>query len=127
MIGAFLTLYMAFAGLMLGSFINMAADRMPRGESIIRPRSHCRACKRQLNTIDLLPVLGYLIRRGRCATCRTPIGVVAPSVEAACGALMVAPIVWLGLWPGALLGLASVGLFGGALIVAAMRRGLARA
>ena len=127
MIGPFLTLYMAFAGLMLGSFVNMAADRMPRGESIIRPRSHCRACNRQLNTIDLLPVLGYLIRRGRCATCRTPIGAVAPSVEGACGAFMVAPIVWLGLWPGALLGLASVGLFGGALIVAAMRRGLARA
>jgi leader peptidase (prepilin peptidase)/N-methyltransferase len=118
---------MAFVGLMLGSFINMAADRLPRGESIIRPRSHCRACNRQLNTIDLLPVLGYLIRRGRCATCRTPIGVVAPSVEAACGVLMVASIAWLGLWPGAIVGLVSVALFGGILIAAAMRRGLARA
>jgi leader peptidase (prepilin peptidase)/N-methyltransferase len=127
MIAPFLTSYLAFVGLVLGSFINMAADRMPRGESIIRPRSFCRACNRQLNTIDLLPVLGYLIRRGRCATCRTPIGVVAPSVEAACGVLMVASIVWLGLWPGAIVGLVSVALFGGILIAAAMRRGLARA
>jgi prepilin signal peptidase PulO-like enzyme (type II secretory pathway) len=126
-IAPFVTSYLVFLGLMLGSFINMAADRMPRGESIIRPRSHCRACNRQLNTIDLLPVLGYLIRGGRCATCRTPIGMAAPSVEAACGALVVASIVWLGLWPGALVGLASVGVLGGILIAAAMRRGLARA
>jgi leader peptidase (prepilin peptidase)/N-methyltransferase len=118
---------MAFVGLMLGSFINMAADRLPRGESIIRPRSHCRACNRQLNTIDLLPVLGYLIRRGRCATCRTPIGVLAPSVEAVCGACMIVAMVWLGLWPGAVVGLASVALFGGVLIAVAMRRRLARA
>ena len=65
-----LTAYVVFVGLVLGSFINLAADRMPRGESVVRPRSHCRACGRQLNTIDLLPVLGYVLRRGRCATCR---------------------------------------------------------
>lgn len=97
---------------MIGSFINLAADRVPRGESLIRPRSHCRACGRELNMIDLLPVLGYALRRGRCATCRTPIGLSAPLVEAVSGGCMLAAIVWLGLWPGAIAGLALVALWG---------------
>jgi leader peptidase (prepilin peptidase)/N-methyltransferase len=123
LIAPFVGVYLVVVGLLFGSFINLAADRVPRGESIVRPRSHCRACSRQLNVIDLLPVAGYLIRRGRCATCRTPIGVVAPSVEAICGATMVAAILWLGLWPGALVGLAAIALLGGILIAASMRRG----
>ena len=40
--------YLVLVALLLGSFINLAADRLPRGESLIRPRSHCRACGRQL-------------------------------------------------------------------------------
>src|SRR5205823_3113510 len=64
----FLTAYLTFVALVLGSFINLAADRLPRGESILWPRSHCRACGRQLNAVDLLPVLGYAVRRGRSAT-----------------------------------------------------------
>jgi len=46
---------------------DVAADRVPRGESIVRPRSHCRSCGRLLTVVDLLPVAGYLLRRGRCA------------------------------------------------------------
>jgi len=118
----FLIAYLVLAGMMVGSFINLAADRLPRGESIVRPRSHCRSCGRQLNTIDLLPVAGYFIRRGRCASCGTPIGATAPVVEAACGAGMAAGIVWLGVWPGGLVGLATVVLFGAAVIGLAMRR-----
>jgi leader peptidase (prepilin peptidase)/N-methyltransferase len=115
---------LVLVGLIFGSFINLAADRVPRGESILHPRSHCRNCGRQLNVIDLLPVVGYLLRGGRCATCGTQIGVVAPTVEAICGASMIAAILWLGFWPGALLGLASIALFGGIVIAAAMRRGV---
>ena len=107
---------------MVGSFINLAADRLPRRESIVRPRSHCRACNRQLNTIDLLPVIGYVIRRGRCASCGTPIGAAAPKVEATCGAGMAAAIAWLGVWRGGLVGLALIVLFGAAVIGLAMRR-----
>jgi prepilin signal peptidase PulO-like enzyme (type II secretory pathway) len=110
--------YLVVVALLLGSFINLAADRLPRGESLVRPRSHCRACGRVLGALDLLPVAGYLIRGGRCATCCTPIGVSSPLVEAAAGACMIASLVWLGLWPGAGagfllvagLGLAVVGL-----------------
>src|SRR5260370_11545657 len=89
MIAPFLTAYLAFVGLVLGSFVNLAADRLPRGESVVQPRSHCRACGRQLNAIDLLPVLGYALRRGRCATCGRPIGASAPFVEGVAGGCLV--------------------------------------
>jgi leader peptidase (prepilin peptidase)/N-methyltransferase len=104
--------YFVLVALMMGSFINLAADRMPRGESIVRPRSHCRACGRQLNSVDLLPVVGYIVRRGRCATCGKEIGAGAPVVEAVAGLSMLASILWLGLWPGAAVGLCLVAALG---------------
>jgi leader peptidase (prepilin peptidase)/N-methyltransferase len=121
-IAPFLGVYLVLVGLMMGSFINLAADRIPRGESVIHPRSHCRACGRRLNTIDLLPVLGYAIRGGRCATCKTPIGVTAPLVEVVSGGVVLIAMVWLGLWPGAVVGLALATLWGGAVIGLAIRR-----
>jgi leader peptidase (prepilin peptidase) / N-methyltransferase len=111
-IGPFVASYLVLVALIIGSFINLAADRVPRGESVIRPRSHCRSCGRTLNVIDLLPVVGYLLRGGRCATCRTSIGVAAPMVEAVSGGFMAAAILWLGLWPGAVAGLGLVALLG---------------
>jgi prepilin signal peptidase PulO-like enzyme (type II secretory pathway) len=107
-VAAVVTAYLGLVGLLLGSFVNLAADRLPRGESLLRPRSHCRACDRRLDAIDLLPVAGWAIRGGRCASCRTPIGVSAPLVEAACGLLMLVPSLWLGPWPGALVGLIGI-------------------
>ena len=119
--------YWVLFALLLGSFINMAIDRVPRGESIVRPRSHCRSCGRVLNVLDLIPVVGYLIRKGRCATCQAPIGASAPLVEAATGGTMLASILWLGLWPGAALGLALIAAFGVVLVTLARIRGVARA
>ena len=116
-----MTAYCVLVGLVLGSFINLASDRLPRSESLVRPRSHCRMCGRQLNVIDLLPVLGYALRRGRCATCRTEIGVAAPLVEAVSGGLVLAAIAWLGLWPGVLTGLVLVAFWGLAVIGFAFR------
>ena len=107
---------------MLGSFINLAADRVPRRESVIRPRSHCRACGRELNVVDLLPVVGYAVRGGRCATCRTAIGLTAPLVEAVSGGCVLVAIVGLGLWPGAIVGLAFVALWGFVVVGFALRR-----
>jgi len=114
--------YLLLLGLLLGSFINLAADRMPRGESILRPRSHCRACGRQLDALDLLPVLGYAMRGGRCATCRCWIGASAPIVEGVAGLCMAAPILWLGLWPGVVAGLGLVVCWGVAVTGLAVRR-----
>jgi prepilin signal peptidase PulO-like enzyme (type II secretory pathway) len=104
--------YLVLLGLVAGSFINLASDRLPRGESLVAPRSHCRSCDRVLNAVDLLPVAGYLLRGGRCATCRAPIGAWAPIVELVSGLLMVATITWLGVWPGTAAGLALVGAWG---------------
>lgn len=118
----FVATYMVLVALLLGSFINLAADRIPRGESVIRPRSHCRACGRTLNAVDLLPVAGYLLRGGRCATCRTSIGASAPIVEAATGGCMAAGILGLGLWPGAGLGLLLVAMLGLLVTALAVRR-----
>lgn len=117
-----LTAYLVLVGLMLGSFINLVADRLPRAESVITPASHCRACGRRLNVIDLLPVAGYLVRRGRCATCSSRIGATAPVVEAVAGLCMAVAIVWLSLWPGAVVGLGFVAAWGAAVTVLSMRR-----
>jgi len=108
----FLAAYLVLVGFFLGSFINLAADRLPRGESVVAPRSHCRSCGRELNFVDLLPVVGWIVRGGRCATCRTPIGIASPVVEVVSGGCMAAALLWLGLWPGAAVGLALVAAWG---------------
>ena len=119
---AFFGAELVIACLMLGSFVNLAADRLPRGESVVRPRSHCRRCGRRLNAMDLIPVLGYFVRGGRCATCRVAIGASSPLIEATCGAIMLSALIWLGPWPGTLLGLASVVLFSCTIIAFVVRR-----
>jgi leader peptidase (prepilin peptidase)/N-methyltransferase len=121
-IAPLLTVYFVLVGLMIGSFINLAADRIPRGESVVQPPSHCLSCGRRLNVVDLLPVLGYLIRRGRCATCMTPIGISSPLIEAVTGGLMLVSIVWLGLWAGAAVGLCLIAVWGSGLTGLAVRR-----
>ncbi len=74
-------------GLILGSFINMAAWRIPRGLSIVAPRSRCIHCGRELGPLDLVPVLSYLFLGGRCRTCRQPIPVRYLLTELGCGLL----------------------------------------
>jgi leader peptidase (prepilin peptidase) / N-methyltransferase len=117
-----LTVYLVFVGLAFGSFLNLAADRLPRSESLVRPPSHCRTCGRRLNFVDLLPVAGYVIRGGRCATCRAPIGVSAPILECLCGACVATPILLQGLWPGAVTGLTLLLGLGSVVTVLALRR-----
>jgi prepilin signal peptidase PulO-like enzyme (type II secretory pathway) len=114
--------YLVVVALLAVSFINLAADRVPRGESVVSPRSHCRGCGRALNFVDLLPIAGYAIRAGRCATCRTPIGIGSPVVEGTSGLLMLAALAWWGLWPGALAGAALVASWGAAAVLHALLR-----
>ena len=114
--------YLVLVGVLVGSFINLAADRLPRGESIVNPRSHCRSCGRVLNFVDLIPIAGYAIRRGRCASCGSSIGVSSPAIEALCGALMLIPLATLGLVPGGLVGGIGVGLVGATAVALAFAR-----
>ena len=121
------SLYMVLVALLVGSFVNLAADRLPRGESIVNPPSHCRACGRRLNVLDLVPVAGYLARRGRCASCGVPIGASAPLVETGAGLAMAVPLLTLGPVAGGITGGALVVLLGASVIAVAMaraRRGL---
>ena len=114
--------YLVLVALLVGSFINLATDRLPRHESIVRPRSHCRSCGRVLNLVDLIPIAGYAIRGGRCASCGASIGAASPAVEALCGASMVASLVLLGPLRGALAGAAAVSLVGMATVGLAVAR-----
>ncbi len=117
-----LSAYLVLVALLAGSFINLAADRLPRGESVMRPRSHCRSCGRVLVAVDLIPVGGYLIRGGRCASCGAPIGVSSPLVEALCGVAILTSLLFLGPWLGAVAGLGAVVVIG----VAAVGLGFGR-
>ncbi|MFN2463433.1 MAG: prepilin peptidase [Candidatus Dormibacteria bacterium] len=118
----FFTGYALLMGLVIGSFINLAADRIPRGESVVQPRSFCRGCGRHLGVVDLLPVAGYLLRRGRCATCAAPIGASSPLIEAGAGILLLLSVLLLGPLGGGLLGLLFEVVLG-MVVVAVGRRG----
>jgi len=60
-------------GMIIASFLNVCADRLPAGQSLVYPPSHCPACSRRLAVKDLIPVFSYLWLRGRCRYCRAPI------------------------------------------------------
>lgn len=78
---------LAVFGLVFGSFINVVVYRVPRGESVVRPRSRCPDCGTEIRAGDNIPVVSYLLLRGRCRHCGTRISPVYPLVELATGAL----------------------------------------
>ena len=77
-------------GLAVGSFLNVVIHRVPGGESLLRPGSHCPACGHPIRWRHNVPVLGWLLLRGRCADCGTRISVRYPLVELGTAALFVA-------------------------------------
>jgi leader peptidase (prepilin peptidase) / N-methyltransferase len=87
----------AFApGLAVGSFLNVVAARVPLGRSIVTPRSACMHCGTEIRSRDNIPVVSYLLLRGRCQSCRTPIGVRYPAVELGTALLVAACVVAFG-------------------------------
>lgn len=82
-----LILYAALFGLIIGSFLNVVVHRLPRGTSIIFPRSACTYCGGAIGARDNVPVLSYLLLRGRCRRCGAPISSRYPLVELATGLL----------------------------------------
>lgn len=77
-----LALGCALIGLMIGSFLNVVVWRVPRGESVVSPPSACPACDHEIRARDNVPVLGWLLLRGRCRDCGEPISARYPVVEA---------------------------------------------
>ena len=82
----------AVGGLLVGSFLNVVAWRLPRGESLVAPGSRCPGCGAPVRPYDNVPVLSWLLLRGRCRDCRTPIAVRYPLVEACSAGLAVAVV-----------------------------------
>lgn len=77
----------AVLGAIVGSFLNVVAYRLPRGESLASPASRCPSCGTPITPYDNVPVLGWLWLRGRCRSCGKPISPRYPLVEAATGLL----------------------------------------
>jgi leader peptidase (prepilin peptidase)/N-methyltransferase len=68
-------------GALIGSFLNVCIHRLPRGESIVRPRSQCPACRAPIQPWDNIPLLSFLWLRGRCRRCDAAISIRYPAVE----------------------------------------------
>lgn len=86
-------------GLVVGSFINVLIWRLPRGESVVHPPSHCPSCQHRLGARDLVPVLSWVLLRGRCRYCGSPVPASYPLVEAVTGAVFAALVAVHGLHP----------------------------
>ena len=74
-------LMVAVFGLCVGSFLNVCAYRLPLGESIVSPASRCTKCGRTLSWFDNVPVISWVVLRGRCRTCDAPVSWMYPAVE----------------------------------------------
>lgn len=77
-------------GLAIGSFLSVVVHRVPRRESVVRPRSRCPSCGTQLRAADNVPVVSYLLLRGRCRSCGARISPAYPLLELATAGLFAA-------------------------------------
>jgi leader peptidase (prepilin peptidase)/N-methyltransferase len=84
--------FAALGGLVIGSFLNVVAYRLPRRESLVHPGSHCPECNTPVKAYDNLPVIGWLLLRGHCRSCGEQISWRYPIVEALTGVLAVAVV-----------------------------------
>lgn len=72
-------------GIIIGSFLNVCIVRLPKGESIVYPASHCVSCKNELKFIDLIPVFSFIFLGGKCRYCGEKISIRYMLVELLCG------------------------------------------
>src|SRR3954449_5381829 len=77
--------FVAPLGLIIGSFLNVVAYRLPRGESVVKPRSRCTTCGTEVRALDNIPLLSWLVLRGRCRHCSAQISARYPVVELVTG------------------------------------------
>ncbi len=100
-----LSIYTFCLGAVIGSFLNVVIWRVPRGESIVSPPSHCPKCQARIKWWQNIPLVSYIVLRGRCANCKKPISPRYFLVEALTGALFLAvlhqygivyaPVMWI--------------------------------
>ena len=82
--------YAGLIGVCIGSFLNVCIYRLPAGESVVKPRSRCPECGQTIGWRDNLPVLSYVLLRGRCRGCGTRISIQYPLIE------LVTGVIWVG-------------------------------
>ncbi len=90
-------LFIALVGVVVGSFLNVVIWRVPRGESVVSPPSHCPGCGTPIAARDNIPLLSWLVLRGRCRHCGESISARYPFVEALTGVLFGAVALVLGI------------------------------
>lgn len=105
----FLLLYLY--GSALGSFFNVVGFRIPLKKSIVAPRSACPACGHQLTAFELIPVVSYMILKGKCRVCRSRISPIYPIMELLTGILFASAPYFVGLSGELLVALTLISLF----------------
>jgi len=95
-------------GAIIGSFLNVVAYRLPRGESLSSPPSRCPNCGKPVKPYDNIPVLSWLLLRGRCRHCKQPISIRYPIVEAGTGLLCALVVIFKGADEDAIIGIVLV-------------------
>lgn len=83
-------------GTVLGSFYNVVGDRLPRGESLISPGSHCSNCGHELKALELIPIFSYIFLGGKCKKCHHKISIIHPLFELLCGLLFLISFIIFG-------------------------------
>ncbi len=89
-----LTIFLFAFGACVGSFLNVVIWRLPRGESIVFPGSHCPSCGRAIAWYDNIPLLSWVLLRARCRHCKMPISARYPLVEALTAVIVCGMFVW---------------------------------
>ncbi|MBE5105628.1 prepilin peptidase [Bacillus thuringiensis] len=95
--GMFTYLYALLAGMVFGSFFMLIAMRVPLGESIITPRSHCHYCKYVLKPKELIPIISFCIQRGRCTNCKRKIPIMYVVFECITGSIFLLTLYMIGM------------------------------
>ena len=95
-------IFLAILGAAVGSFLNLCIDRLPTRQSLVRPPSHCDACRQPLRWMELLPIISFLALRGRCRSCKVRIPRRSPLVEAIMAASFGLLVYYFGAEPWAL-------------------------
>lgn len=90
-------IFLFILGSIFGSFFFVIGTRLPKNESIITPGSHCDSCKHELKWYDLIPIISYLINKGKCRYCKTKLSILYPLAEIATGMLFVIAFLLFGI------------------------------
>ena len=103
-------IFIFIIGTIFGSFYNVVGYRLPKGESIVFPPSHCTNCNHRLTSIELIPILSYIFQKGKCKHCHQKISLFYPIFELLTGILFVLCYISFGLTPKLIIALTFVSM-----------------